>query len=105
MLTTCRNLILLLLLTISIPSAAQRIFYTEADKDDYRQMNFEIIGRVGGNINVYKNFRARHDLSVYDNEMKLKSKTRLEFLPERVLNLDFVVYQDFYWMIYQYQKK
>ena len=100
-----RYLIVFSLILMTIPSLAQRIFYTEPDKDDYRQMNFEIIGRVGGNINIYKNFKARHDVSIYDNEMKQTSKTRLEFLPERVINVDFVVYPDFYWMIYQHQKR
>lgn len=103
--TASRNLFILLFLIWTVPAAAQRIFYTEVDKDDYRQMNFEIIGKVGGNINIYKNYRARHDVTVYDNEMKPKSKTRLEFFPERVQNVDFVVYPDFYWMIYQHQKR
>lgn len=100
-----RYLLGFLILIFTLPATAQRIFYSEVDKDDYRQMNFEIIGRVGGNINIYKNFRARHDISVLDNEMKQISRTKLEFLPEKVINVDFVVYPDFYWMIYQYQKR
>lgn len=103
--TTSRSLFVLFCLILSVPASAQRIFYTEADRDDYRQMNFEIIGKVGGNINIYKNYRARYDVSVYDNEMKPKSKTRLEFMPERLIDVDFVVYPDFYWMIYQHQKR
>ena len=68
-------------------------------------MNFGIIGKVGGNINVYKNFRSNNDISVYNTEMKLKNKVRLEMLPDKISNVDFVVYQDFYHMVYQYQKK
>ncbi|WP_336516270.1 hypothetical protein [Pollutibacter soli] len=84
---------------------AQRIYYSDIEKDDYRQMNFEIIGKVGGNINIYKNYRNRNDIAVYFNDMKLKSKTKLEFMPDRVYNVDFVAYPDFYYMIYQYQKR
>ncbi len=84
---------------------AQRIHYSEIERDDYRQMNFEIIGKVGGNIQVYKNYRNKNDLSIYDNEMMLKNKLKLEFMPERVVNVDFVAYPDFFYMIYQYQKK
>jgi hypothetical protein len=100
-----RFFILIFLVALSVPSMAQKIFYSEPEKDDYRQMNFEVIGRVGGNINVYKSFRTRNDISVYDNEMKMKDKIRLEFLPDRLINVDFVVYPDFYWMIYQHQKR
>jgi hypothetical protein len=101
-----RIFVFTLLATVAaLPVLGQRIFYSDIEKDDYRQMNFEIIGRVGGNINVFKSFRNRNDISVYDNEMKLKNKFKLEFLPERLINVDFVVYPDFYWMIYQYQKR
>lgn len=68
-------------------------------------MNFEIIGKVGGNISVYKNYKNRHDISVYDMEMQLKNRIRLEFMPERVSNVDFIAYPDHAYMIYQYQKR
>lgn len=102
---TRRYVFALLLLAFSLPTIAQKIYYTEPEKDDYRQINFEIIGRVGGNISIYKNFRTRNDVVVYNNEMKPIAKSKLEFLPEKLINVDFVVYPDFYWMIYQYQKR
>lgn len=105
MTNTFRFIAFICLFFLALPASAQRIFYSDVEKDDYRQMNFEVIGRVGGNISVYKNYRTRNDISVYDNEMKLKDRIRLEFLPERLINVDFVVYPDFYWMIYQYQKR
>ncbi|HSF44949.1 MAG TPA: hypothetical protein VLA58_03030, partial [Chitinophagaceae bacterium] len=86
---TQRLLVLSFFLLASVPALSQRIFYTDIEKDDYRQMNFEIIGRVGGNINVYKSFRNKNDVSIYDNEMKLKSKVKLDFLPDKLLNVDF----------------
>ena len=84
---------------------AQRISYTDIDRDDYRQMNFEIIGKVGGNINIYKNFRNKNEVSVYDVDMKLKDKVNLAVLPDRVSNVDFIAYADQYYMVYQYQKR
>jgi len=86
-------------------AAAQKIDYSVVDKDDYREMNFEIIGKVGGNISVYKNFKNRHDICVYDNEMQMKNRVKMDFLPERVINVDFIAYPDFAYMIYQYQKR
>ena len=97
--------IAILLIIYTNLAQAQRIFYSDIERDDYRQMNFEIIGKVGGNINVYKNFKSKNDISVYDNEMKIKNKVRLDMLPDRITNVEFVAYQDYYHMIYQYQRK
>ena len=99
------SIIFTILLIWATNLQAQRISYTDIDRDDYRQMNFEIIGKVGGNINIYKNFRNNNDISVYDADMKLKDKVRLTVLPERVSNVDFIAYPDHYYMVYQYQKK
>ena len=98
-------IIFLLTCLLHLVSSAQQIDYSEVDKDDYREMNFEIIGKMGNNINVYKNFKNRHDISVYDLEMKLKNRVNLGFLPDRVINVDFISYNDFAYMIYQYQKR
>jgi len=57
--------IFLLTCLLYLGTFAQQIDYSEVDKDDYREMNFEIIGKMGNNINVYKNFKNRHDISVY----------------------------------------
>ena len=84
---------------------AQNINYSIPDRDDTKDMNFEIIGKVSGNYSIYKNNRNSHDICIYNNEMELKNRIRMEFLPERITNLDFVAYGDFYYMIYQYQKK
>ena len=83
-------------------ASAQRIDYSEVDKDDYREMNFEIIGKVGGKISVYKNFKNRHDICVYDNEMQMTNRVKMDFLPERVINVDFIAYPEFAYMIYQH---
>jgi hypothetical protein len=84
---------------------AQKVTYSEPDRVDIRQTNFEIIGKVGTNYLVYKNNRDLHDVSVYDNSMKQKERVKLEFLPDRIINADFLAYPDFSYMIYQYQKK
>lgn len=101
-----KNILTILLLTFSVGMLhAQKIDYSIPDKDDIRDMNFEIIGKVGGNINVYKNFKNRHDFCVYETDMTLKNRIRMEFLPERIINVEFVAYPDFSYMIYQYQKR
>ena len=101
-----KNTILILLLVLMHGMlSAQKISYSVIDKEDLRDMNFEIIGKVGGNYNVYKNFKNRHDICIYDNEMVMKNRIRLDFLPDRVVNVEFISCPDFCYMIYQYQKR
>src|SRR5690606_18615417 len=95
----------LMILALPIWVLAQRIHYSDPGRDDYRQVNFEIIGKVSSNIVIYKNYRSKNDLSIFDNEMKLKDKINLDFLPDKLINVDFVAYPDFFYMIYQYQKR
>ena len=86
-------------------TAAQQVTYSDYEKEDSRDINFEIIGKMNGNFLVYKNIRWKHKLSIFDNDMKTKEIIDLDFLPEKTLNVDFVTYPDFFYMIYQYQKK
>ena len=84
---------------------AQKLVYSDPDKDDLRQTNFEIIGRLSGNYLIYKNNRDNHHISIYDADMKELDRVKLDFLPDRIINADFIAYPDFSYMIYQYQKK
>lgn len=89
----------------SLVTQAQRIKYTEPDREDSRNTNFEIIGKVGSNILIYKNNRFRHVLNVFDQEMKLKTSEELSFLNDRVFNVDFLPYQNHSYIFYQYQRR
>ena len=84
---------------------AQKIIYSEPDKDDFREFKFEIIGKIDNNLLVYKTANTSHFISIYDNDMQQIEKIKLDYLSERVFNVDFVNYPDFAYMFYQYQKK
>ncbi|MEP6594714.1 MAG: hypothetical protein ABJA71_02160 [Ginsengibacter sp.] len=84
---------------------AQRITYSVPEKDDYRTLNFEVIGKIGGNFLVYKNIRNKDAVSVYDNGMQLKERVDLDFIPDRTINVDFIPYPDYFFVIYQYQRR
>ncbi|HYE53437.1 MAG TPA: hypothetical protein VD996_01290 [Chitinophagaceae bacterium] len=93
---------------VSLASAglyAQKINYSEPEREDTRRTNFEIIGKIGGNFLVFKSNRADNAISIYNNEMKLVERVPLDFMPDRWINADFVAYPDFAYMIYQYQRK
>lgn len=90
-----------------ISSTAQKIIYSEPDRDDSRRMNFEIVGKIQGNFLIYKNIRNKNWISVLDNDMQQIAKEEQDYVPDndRMINVDFFPYSDFAYMIYQYQKK
>jgi len=93
--------VLLLLLKIQ----AQTITYSEPDNSDFKDLNFEIIGKIAGNTHIYKDNRNTHFICLYDASMQQIAKEKLDFLPEKIINVDFLMYPDFYYLFYQYQKK
>lgn len=99
-----RNLLFLALM-LPMVSVCQRISYSAPENEDARTLDFEIIGKVSGNFLVYKNIRNHNAVSVYDNDMGLKERVELDFMPDKTLNADFISYPDFAYIIYQYQKR
>ncbi len=84
---------------------APKIIYSEPEKEDGRRTTFEIIGKLNGNFLVYKSNRSDDAICIYDNDLKLKERVKLEFTPDQLINVDFVAYSDFFYIFYQYQKK
>jgi hypothetical protein len=96
---------LFLIFVFPIVALAQKITYSEPESQDTRALEFEIIGKTAGNFLVYKNIRNQKAISVYDTDMKLVDRVNLDFLPDRVVNVDFVSYPDYSYMIYQFQRR
>ncbi|MEN9597914.1 MAG: hypothetical protein RL596_225 [Bacteroidota bacterium] len=88
-------------------AVAQEIVFSDPDRDDPKTLSFEIVGKVGGNILIHKNTRDIHQFSVYDIDMKLIEKSKVDFFPDRakVLSTEFLNYGDFTYLFYQYQLK
>src|SRR5689334_9790951 len=85
---------------------AQKIVYSDPEKDDSRRMVFEVIGKIDGNFLIYKNLKGKNWITTYDNDMKLVSKVSQEFMPdERLVSVDFFPYTDFFYAIYQFQRR
>src|ERR1700685_184739 len=94
-----------LLLFLPVFMKAQHISYSEPEQDDTHKTDFEIIGRISGNILVFKNNRTENAISIYNPEMKLVQRVALPYLPEKYVNVDFVQYPDFFYLLCEYQKK
>src|SRR4051794_5959486 len=89
-----------------VHAQAPKIVYSEPEKEDSRRTNFEIIGKMNGNFLVYKANRNDDAICIYDNDMKLKERVKLDFTPDQqLINVDFITYPDFFYMIYEFQKK
>ncbi len=105
--TTIRNYISILIAIIIFPLAlhAQKIVYSDVDRDDVRSVDFDIIGKLNNHYLVYKRIHSTYNVAVYDNDMKLADKVKMSFLPDRLINSDIITYKDFFYFIYQYQKR
>jgi hypothetical protein len=84
---------------------AQRITYTEPEREDSRRTNFEIIGKISDNYLVFKNNNSDNAFCVYDDNMKLVQRVTVDFIPDKYINMDFVAFPDYFYMIYEHQRK
>lgn len=95
-----------ILLLFPFISFAQRITYSEPQREDSRDINFDIIGRMNNTVLIFKNVRYKYSVSVYNlSDMSLKEKVDLDFIPDKAFNVDYVAYQDRFYFIYQYQRR
>ena len=83
---------------------AQKITYSPIIREDNSKINFEILGKVGPNYLVYKKVRWKHMLQIFNKDMVQLSNERMSFLPDKVFNVDFVIYPDHFFLIFQYQQ-
>lgn len=101
-----KNLFLFFILSIFYATSfSQQITYSQPETQDSRSLDFQIIGKIHDNFLIYKNIRNDYAICSYDNSMRLLNRVGLRFMPDKTLNVDFVAYPDFAWLIYQYQKR
>jgi len=98
-------LLLFLLLSVPVLLQAQQITFSEPYREDAQEMNFDILGKMNGNIVIFKNVRWHYAVNVYNDSMRLTDKVELDFLPGKTFNVDCIAYPDYFFLIYQYQKK
>jgi hypothetical protein len=91
-----------LLLLFSV--AAQKITVSSKAVAEREGVGFDIVGKVQNNILVYETRFNKHWVQVFDNQMQLKEKVRLDFFPNQTFNVDFIAYPDMLYVVYQYQK-
>ena len=61
---------------------AQKIFYSEPDRNDQKTLNYDVVGKMNDHYLVYKNYKTKNYVSIYDGEMKLVDNIDLDFVPD-----------------------
>src|SRR3712207_5089277 len=91
-----KSLVFLLFTISAVSAGAQRIVYSEPEREDTRRMNFEIVGKVSGNFLIYKNIRGKSWITVYNNDMEQIGREAHDYMQgKRLINVDFFSYPDF----------
>lgn len=99
------KLLIVLFLFCSPNLIAQQFTLSEISKKDNSNIKFEILGKFKGNVLIYKNIARDHFIAKYDDSMRLIETMPLDFLPEKIFNMDFINYPGHFFIIYQYQEK
>ena len=102
-----KHLIYCIITLLLLPAAgfSQKVTYSDYEQEDNRDINFEVIGKMKGNFLVYKNIKWRHKINIFNDDMTIKETVKLDFIPDKTFNVDFIIYPDHFYMIYQYQKR
>ena len=83
---------------------AQQISYSPLESSNDKSSSFDIIGRFSRNMLIYRNIRGRHYISVMNNDMSLARKMELDFLPRRVLKVEFLKANNQLLLFFQHEK-
>jgi hypothetical protein len=83
----------------------QNITFSEIEKNNSKNSSLEVIGKIAGNILVYKNIFSKHKLTVFNNDMTTKELVDLDYISDRTTNIDFIPSQNSFLMLWQFQKK
>lgn len=84
---------------------SQSIYYSEGSKDETKQSNFDIIGKFGDNILIFKNLKSKNYISVYGPQMNLVENVELPFMPPRLIEYDILSFPEHSYIFYQYQQR
>ena len=91
--------------SVSLMAGSQSIYYSETTKDETKTANFDIIGKYGEKLLVFKNLKNASYISVYDQQMKLIENVELPFIPAKVLEYDIIPFNDFSYIFFQFQQR
>ncbi|HEX4374103.1 MAG TPA: hypothetical protein VHZ50_12435 [Puia sp.] len=97
--------------------SAQKIIYSDFEKEDFDRFRFDVIAKHNDRILVYKGIYLKADggtsspdnsimenrICFYDLQMKIVQQIILP-LPKEISGVHFLTYEDHFFMFYQYQR-
>ena len=97
--------IVFVLLGLSFYTSAQKVVYSDHNRDIFRNADFDVVGKFNTNYLVYKNIDSKKYIGILDNRLRIANNVKMDFLPTSIISHDIINYDDFFYFIYQYQKK
>lgn len=84
---------------------SQRVTYSDIISEDRKDPSYEVIGKIKNSIFVLKSAGWKNEALVFDDSMHLRKNIFFDFLPNRTLNVTGILMNNFFYLIYEYQKK
>ena len=81
---------------------SQVIHFTPLESGNEKGMTYDIIGRSGKNIMIYRSFKNDHSISIYNDSMFLVRKVDINFLPRQLVKVDCININDAVYLFYQH---
>lgn len=79
---------------------AQQVYYSEINKKERANLDFQIIGKTNNSILIYKKSEGDHQIAFYDEKMTFIKSIEMDFIPEKTINIDFIKKGDSVIVIY-----
>ena len=84
--------------------AAQSYVMSGIEKTDKDQMQYEVLGKVGGRYWIFKNNEGIATIAQYNDQMQLVQQNDLVFLPKKLNALEFITKSNRVFAFYQFQE-
>lgn len=81
---------------------SQEVYFTPLESGNERGMTYDIIGKSGKNLLIYRSFKNDHSISIYNDSMLLVRKIDIPFLPQQLVKVDFINTNDAVYLFYQH---
>lgn len=91
----------LLFLFFSLPSSAQQILFSGSENFDFRNGDYNVVGKVNGKFYTYRSSSDGYFLDAYDDSMKRIATVVLDFFPAKIYQTQFITYPDKIIVLYQ----
>ena len=91
----------LLSFLLALNAGAQSVTYSQYEKFDFRDGEYQVVGMVGGKLFNYKSNGSEHMLEAFNDSMVNEALVILDFFPQKIYEVKFIPYPDKIIVLYQ----